>query len=57
MKHYTLHLANPAFRWDNASPVGCGSAGLMIWGGVAEERLTFKSDNSDMKNPKKENRI
>ena len=45
MKHYVLHLANPAFQWDNASPVGCGSAGLMVWGGIAEERLTFNEES------------
>ncbi len=45
MKNYILHLANAAPQWDNASPVGCGSAGLMVWGGVGEERLTFNEES------------
>ena len=45
MKNYVLHLANPAFRWDNTSPVGCGSAGLSVWGGIAQDRLTFNEES------------
>ena len=45
MNRHLLHLTNPATDWENASPIGCGSAGCMIWGGVAEERLTFNEES------------
>ncbi len=45
MNHHLLHLANPASEWENASPIGCGSAGCMIRGGVAEERMTFNEES------------
>ena len=51
--NYLLHLENPALQWDNASPVGCGSAGLMVWGGVAEERLSFNEESIWGGGPKK----
>ena len=45
MKNYVLHLANAAYDWENTSPVGCGSAGLSVWGGVAEDRLTLNEES------------
>ena len=45
MKNYVLHLVDPAHQWDNTSPVGCGSAGLSVWGGVAEDRLTLNEES------------
>ena len=45
MKDYILHLENAAPQWDNASPVGCGSAGLMIYGGVAKEKLAINEES------------
>ena len=45
MKNTILHLVNAAPRWDNTSPVGCGSAGLSVWGGVAEDRLTLNEES------------
>ena len=45
MKHYVLHLDNAAPNWENTSPVGCGSAGLSVWGGVAEDRLSFNEES------------
>ncbi|MBE6724262.1 MAG: glycoside hydrolase family 95 protein [Ruminococcaceae bacterium] len=45
MKNYVLHLVDPASQWDNTSPVGCGSAGLSVWGGIAEDRLTLNEES------------
>ncbi|MBQ8333998.1 MAG: glycoside hydrolase family 95 protein, partial [Clostridia bacterium] len=42
--NHILHLANPAGRWDNASPVGNGSMGAMVWGTVAREKLTLNEE-------------
>lgn len=39
------HLANAAEQWDNASPIGCGSAGAMIYGGVAVERIGLNEES------------
>lgn len=45
MKDYVLHLTNPAENWENASPVGCGSAGLMVFGGVDSDRLVMNEES------------
>ena len=45
MKNYVLHLANAASGWEDTSPLGCGSAGLSVWGGVAEDRLTLNEES------------
>lgn len=45
MKNYILHLCNAADNWENASPVGNGSAGLMVYGGVAKERLALNEES------------
>ena len=45
MKDYVLHLTNPAANWENASPVGCGSAGLMVFGGVDIDRLVMNEES------------
>lgn len=38
-------MDNQAVDWENASPVGCGSAGLMIYGTVGEEKLCFNEES------------
>jgi len=45
MKNYVLHLNAPAGNWELASPVGCGSAGAMIYGWVNEERLCYNEES------------
>lgn len=45
MKNYILHLENQAGNWENASPVGCGSAGFSVYGLVDEERLCFNEES------------
>ncbi len=45
MRDYILHLENTADRWDNASPVGNAFEGVMIYGGVAEERLQYNEES------------
>ena len=44
MNTYTLYLANEADNWENATPVGCGRLGAMLWGGVNEECLQFNEE-------------
>lgn len=44
MEKYILRMSNAADRWDNASPVGNGRLGAMIYGGVPEERISFNED-------------
>lgn len=45
MRDYILHLDNIARRWDDASPVGNGFEGAMIYGGVSEERLQYNEES------------
>ncbi len=45
MKKYVHHLSNPADNWENASPVGCGSMGLMVFGTVASEHLSLNEES------------
>ncbi len=44
MKDYTLYLANPAADWENATPIGCGYMGAMIFGRVGRERVQFNEE-------------
>ncbi len=45
MNHTILHLNNPATVWENATPVGCGSLGAMLYGGVDEECLQLNEEH------------
>ncbi len=44
MSEHILKLKNEALIWENASPLGCGSIGLMVYGTVKEERLSFNEE-------------
>jgi len=44
MKDYYLKLKSPASNWENASPVGAGSIGAMIFGGIETERLCLNEE-------------
>ncbi|MBR7032357.1 MAG: glycoside hydrolase family 95 protein [Clostridia bacterium] len=44
MRNGILKLNNPADNWENASPLGCGSIGLMVYGNVRTERLSFNEE-------------
>ena len=44
MSEHILKLKNEAVNWENASPLGCGSIGLMTYGTVKEERLSFNEE-------------
>ena len=44
MKDYKLYLANPAADWENASPIGCGYMGAMVFGRIGRERLQFNEE-------------
>ena len=45
MNKSILHLANPANEWDNASPIGNGISGMMVFGGVASDKLTLNEES------------
>ncbi len=51
MKNYILHLENPAQSWENAFPVGNGSCGMMIHGGVSIDKLTLNEESIWSGNP------
>ena len=44
MHPYILHLENPGENWENCSPVGNGSCGMMISGGVMKDTLTLNEE-------------
>ena len=45
MNSYTIYLANPAYEWENASPIGCGRLGAMLYGTVNTERLQLNEEH------------
>ena len=45
MRNYILHLENPAVDWENASPVGAGSLGQMVFGTVSSEKLVLNEES------------
>ena len=51
MENKILHLTNPATDWENASPVGNGSCGMMIHGGVATDKITLNEETIWSRNP------
>ena len=44
MNTYNLFLANEAVNWENATPIGCGRLGAMLWGGVEQEIIQLNED-------------
>ncbi|MBE6541701.1 MAG: glycoside hydrolase family 95 protein [Ruminococcaceae bacterium] len=44
MTSYNLFLANEAYNWENATPVGCGKIGAMLFGGVKKEIIQFNEE-------------
>ncbi|MBE6613911.1 MAG: glycoside hydrolase family 95 protein [Ruminococcaceae bacterium] len=44
MKNYILHLNKPAGRWDDGTPLGNGSQGMMLWGAPAAEQITLNEE-------------
>ena len=45
MKEHVLHLCNPATEWENASPIGNGSCGMMVFGGVDNDIITLNEES------------
>ena len=45
MRDYILHLDNEAEQWDNASPIGNGFEGAMIYGLVGTENIIFNEES------------
>jgi len=43
-KHLRLNYDRPAAEWTDALPLGNGSVGAMVFGGVKEERIQFNHD-------------
>lgn len=52
MRDYIIRLQNIADRWDNATPIGNGYEGAMIYGGVAEDRLQYNEESIWGGNPR-----
>ncbi|MBQ6020566.1 MAG: glycoside hydrolase N-terminal domain-containing protein, partial [Clostridia bacterium] len=48
---HILHLENPAARWDDASPLGCGSLGAMVYGGDGTETISLSEESIWSSNP------
>jgi len=44
MNNYCLHLNNPARCWENATPVGNGSQGMMLFGTVDTEKIVLNEE-------------
>lgn len=51
VNNHIHYLDNAASVWDNASPIGCGAAGAMIYGGVETERLALNEETIWNGNP------
>ncbi|MBQ7922656.1 MAG: glycoside hydrolase family 95 protein [Clostridia bacterium] len=45
MNNYRIHLTNPAGQWDNATPLGNGSQGMMLFGGIANEKIVLNEES------------
>ena len=44
MKDYILKINNEAHNWENASPIGAGSIGAMVFGNTASERYCLNEE-------------
>ncbi len=44
MRDYILKLNNEAHNWENASPIGAGSIGAMVYGNTACERISLNEE-------------
>ncbi|MBR5721421.1 MAG: glycoside hydrolase N-terminal domain-containing protein, partial [Clostridia bacterium] len=44
MKTYRIYLDNPADGWENATPVGCGKMGAMIYGIPGCDRVQLSEE-------------
>lgn len=45
MKNYCVHLENEAVDWENATPLGNGSMGAMLYGTVATEQIQINEES------------
>ena len=45
MKPYRIHLENQATEWENATPVGNGSMGAMLYGLVPSELIQLNEES------------
>ena len=44
MKTWQIYLDGPAPEWENATPVGCGRMGTMIYGLPGRERIQLSEE-------------
>ncbi len=44
MKDSILRMHNEAHNWENASPIGAGSLGAMVYGTVGVERISYNEE-------------
>ena len=44
MKDYILHLNAFAKSWDDGTPLGNGSQGMLLWGAPAVEQITLNEE-------------
>ncbi|MBQ6052231.1 MAG: glycoside hydrolase N-terminal domain-containing protein [Clostridia bacterium] len=44
MKTYRIYLDNPAAEWENASPIGCGKMGAMVYGIPGCDRIQLSEE-------------
>ncbi len=44
MKSYRIYLNNPAGWWENASPIGCGRMGAMVYGIPGCDRIQLSEE-------------
>ncbi len=45
MQDYILHLAAPAARWEDGTPLGNGSQGMMLYGHPDHETITLNEES------------
>jgi len=45
MQENRIFLKNPAYDWENATPVGCGSLGAMLYGRIDEDRIVLNEEH------------
>lgn len=44
MKECTLKIRNGAHNWENASPIGAGSIGAMVYGRVTDDLISYNEE-------------
>ena len=45
MKENRLYYISPAVEWEEALPLGNGRLGMMVFGGIEEERVQLNEES------------